>query len=204
MWSPDPEWEGQRSFVLAGGSTASGQIHLIPKDERVIVVNSAWESFPEADILFFHDCKWWEQYKNEIRARFKGRVVTTSRELRGVSGLLNLRRLQPPEVKRSRGVVTMARTSTAGALHLASNLGSTVGILLGADGQLAEDGTRHHHGVAYPWKFRPLSFDRHIKELTLMAPYYRQIGFRVINVSPRTRLEMFERMSLEEALRTTG
>lgn len=200
FWTITPEWAGRRAIILAGGPTASGQIDSI-KGELVIAINSAWETYPEADFLFFHDIRWWQKFGERVKKRYKGRVVSTARDLIGQAGILVLRRIEPPKIISAHNCVTMARTSTAGALHLGWHLGLRLAILCGADGQLAEDGRRHHHRADYSdWKFLKNSFKLHRDELATLAPCYKRLGMRVVNVSPRTTYDMFERMTLDAAL----
>ncbi|TGQ69522.1 methyltransferase domain-containing protein [Mesorhizobium sp. M00.F.Ca.ET.186.01.1.1] len=191
------EWEGDTVFVLAGGASVR-DLDLSPLiGRRVIAINSAHRTWPQADILFFADHRWW----TEIGAKegFGGRVVTTSGGgPRDVERLLKIDPAKGIACKPTQ--LALARTSVTGAINLAIHLGCRRIVLLGVDGRFAGDGTRHHHGAAYPWPLVKGSFDLHAAEFRAIAPSVAAAGVEVINANPDSVIDVWPKTSFEDVV----
>jgi ADP-heptose:LPS heptosyltransferase/SAM-dependent methyltransferase len=202
MGSIAREWESETAFVLAGGASVK-DLDLSPlKGRRVIAINSAVLAWPDADILFFADARWWSdpphRWKADIGA-FAGRFVTTSGG--GPPGVTRLMKVDPKDgIATQPTQLALARTSVTGAINLAVHLGCRRVVLLGVDGRNSEDGSRHHHGADYPWPFIKGSFDLHAGEFKMVAASIAKAGVEVINANPASAIDVWPRMSFEEAL----
>lgn len=196
------EWEGETAFVLAGGASVKG-IDLSPlKGRRVIAINSAVLAWPDADVLFFADARWWSDpprgWKADI-GRFAGRVVTTSGG--GPVDVTRLMKIDPANgIALAPTQLALARTSVTGAINLAVHLGCRRVALLGVDGRNGEAGERHHHGAAYPWPFIKGSFDLHRTEFQAVAPSIARAGVEVINANPASAIDVWPKTGFEDAI----
>ena len=83
MWGD--VWHGGTVVVMASGpSLTKEDVEMVRKwresgeGRYVIVTNTTFQLAHWADALFFHDMKWWRQYRDEVRAKFRGRMVTVA------------------------------------------------------------------------------------------------------------------------------
>jgi len=212
-WIVGPEWKGQVAYIIGGGPSVLQQDLSLLRGRRVIVVNSSYETYPSADILFFADSRWWQAHmKRPALAAFKGRMVTCNANVGDDRNrLLRLRRVMPnldpkhgpfgPGYAEKRDSIVSNRTSLQGAMNLAGHLGVARIVLLGADMQRAEDGTTHHHSP-HQWKNKPgnETWDLQLEQLRLIVRPLYERRIQVINASPRSRLDFWPRMTLEKAI----
>lgn len=196
-WSVPRIWEGKTAFILAGGFTASGQVHKL-QGHRLIAINSSWTVAPFAEFAFFADQRWWNQFGDDLRT-YTGTAVTTAPNCTDPRVRV-LRRDKPPLISADALGVPLSRTSLTGATVLAAKLGAAKIVWVGADGRLGEKGQRHNHAAAYPWGFKPDSFEKQKQELQSMVPALAAMGVQVVNASPGSFFDMFPAADLDECL----
>ncbi|WP_027037890.1 methyltransferase domain-containing protein [Mesorhizobium ciceri] len=190
------EWEGETAFVLAGGASVKTIDLSRLKGRRVIAINSAHLTWPDAAILFFADARWWTDVGSKERPAV-GRLVTTSQG--GPRDVVRLTKIDPGAGIASKpNQLALARTSVTGAINLAVHLGCRRVVLLGVDGRFAEDGTRHHHGAAYPWPLIKGSFELHAAEFRAVAPSLKKSGVEIINANPDSAIDVWPKMPFED------
>lgn len=154
----------------------------------MIVVNTTYRLAPWADALFAMDRQWWDVHLAEVNEKFKGQRYSNN----PLSTKYNVIKL-PNSSFRAYG------NSGAAAISLAATSGAKRIIMLGYDCQKT-DGKAHWHGdhpkqlgnagmiARWPAKFAELRRDLRSVE--------------IVNCSRATALDMFERMDLEDALKT--
>lgn len=202
MWSVPRQWPGETVFILAGGPSVLNQDLSLLKGRRVIAVKSSWIIYPDADVLFFADGRWWKQPELRPKA-FAGMVVTTAAEI-GDPRALKLKKVAPNALSHDPRELALARTSTTGAINLAYHLtGPTRVVLLGVDGKLAADGRRHCHGLKWPWAkgAERQSFEDQAAEYRAIAPSAQKIGIDIINANPDSAIDAFRKLPFEECLK---
>jgi hypothetical protein len=162
-----------RCFVIASGpSLTEEDIEIVRNmDVKVIVTNDTWRIVPWADVLFFHDRKWWNHYKDEID--FKGEIVTWID-------------VKDPRVTRER--IKAYGNSGAGAISLAVHYGCKWIGLLGVDCQYDDD-KRHWHGD-HP---KPLGNARSVKKWHSQFANIPVGDVEVVNYSRNTALTCFKK-----------
>lgn len=144
----------------------------------MIVTNNTYRLCPWADVLYAMDRKWWQV----MQPGFRGECVSITGNITGVH------RTRAPK----------GGNSGAGALLLARHRGATRIILLGYDCQYAPDGKRHWHGDHRRGLGNCVSLPKFGGQFQEVA--WQLADVEVINASRVTALELWPRMTLEDAL----
>jgi len=156
------------------------------EDRLVIVANTTFRMAPWADAVFAMDRKWWTVHYAEVCETFTGRRLTVA----ALDGM-----------KVEKLKVESYRNSGGGCISVAVAEGATEVVLLGYDCSL-DEGRTHWHGShpegmsdAKTIKVWPLIFNHLAKDM-------KRKGVHVVNATRRTALTCFEKVPLEETLRT--
>jgi hypothetical protein len=59
FWRAEEIWKGQSCYIIGGGPSLLTQNLALIKGQNVIVINSSYQAFPEAQFLVFSDMRWW-------------------------------------------------------------------------------------------------------------------------------------------------
>lgn len=201
MWTAPRLWPGETVFVLASGPSLNKIDLSLLKGRRVIAVKSSWLMYPDADVLFFADGRWWQQPL--LRPKdFGGLIVTTAPGI--PAPVKPMKKVPPTALSADPTCLALARTSTTGAINLAVHFtgpgGKIVG--LGVDGRLAPNGQRHCHGLKWPWAkgAEQKSFDDQAAEYRAIAPSAKAMGVEIVNGNLESAIDAFPRLSFEECL----
>jgi hypothetical protein len=201
LWSVPREWPGERCWILCGGESLRQQRHLVPTlPGRIIAIKEGVLLRPDADVLFLGGERT-ATIARPLIPKFRGTYMV-------------LRRGRPvPELPASVKCVTRTKDHTklaelpthvcgydsgTSAINLAYHFGATEIILLGYD----MTGGRWFTGE-WPHPEPTIPEDRHRRHmdpLPLLAADAAAKGIRIINCSPISRVECFERRSLREVL----
>lgn len=190
MWSVPREWAGETVVILAGGPSVNQQDLSLLSGRRVIAINSAWKLYPSADVLFFADGRWWQHFRPDFAGMCVSTGVTTSPRVK------RLEKVEPVAMSTDPRNLALKTSSVSGAINLALHFGAGKIVLLGVDGKQS-NGRRHAHDDNYPWPLIDGCFDKHAAEFRQVAP---SIPVAVINCSPVSDLDLWPRMTLEQAL----
>lgn len=190
-WTVPRDWPGEVAVILAGGPSVLNQDLSPLAGRRVIAINSAWHTYPKADVLFGADARWWREFK----PGFPGLCISTGPT--GSPRVKVLEKVLPDRLATDPGKVALRKSSVTGAINIAVHFGAAKIVLLGVDGRLAPDGKRHNHGEVYPWALRDGCFAEHAAEFRQIAG---SVPVPVINCSPVSDLDVWPRMTLEDAL----
>lgn len=206
------------TFVIGGGPSVA---KLNPERLRgcqIVTTNNQYRLFPWATIHFAQDEGWWAQFGNQFRLAFTGKYAATAKphrnngEIYGMFAALVYNQTRNPIHYRGNGQVRdggfdkhpdclRGNNSGQSAINLAYHAGARLVILLGFD-MRAVDGRCHWHeekedyarraARAYETAFRPAFANA--------APEYKAAGMRVINCTPGSALDCFERGNLDDWL----
>ena len=186
-------WAGGTVVIMASGpSLTQDDVETVRQwreggdNRHVIVTNTTYKVAPWADALFFHDFKWWKQYKGDVRNTFRGQSVTV--------GTVNTHDVDWLREWNAYG------NSGTGAIALSVLAEARRAILLGVDCKYAPDGRRHHHGDHPPGLGNAKSAAKWPTQFKRVAAHARHHGVEVINCSRDTALTCFDRQPLEVAL----
>ena len=200
-WTPPPvwfvpkEWPGERCFVICGGESLKAHAQLVPQlPGRTIAVKHAALLRPDADVLF-----WSGEHADTLAPPvlkvFRGQHIVVRGKGHPVF---------PAEAKRVGRTdrhyelcddptrVSGYDTGTS-AINLAYHFGATTIVLIGYD-MVGPSGSP---GMKPPSQ---ATFDTHMMPLPLIAADAERKGIRIVNVSPISRVECFERGRLEDFL----
>jgi hypothetical protein len=158
----------------------------------VIAVNSTIFSAPFADICYAWDKKWWTKYLADVK-RLGCRRITAGK---GRPGCEEFPRV--PQREFSEDAIG-GNNSGHQAVNLAYMLGAKEIIMLGFDCQHT-DGEAHHHGDHPKPLGNATNCQNWLPGFRVLSERLRERGVKVVNCSPRTALDCFERHRLEDYL----
>ncbi len=202
-WSAPRLWPGATVVCLGGGpSLTQAQVDFIRGRGRVIAVNDAYQLAPWAEVLYACDWRWWR--KLDGVPDFAGLKVTLSNSRGHLDAYPDIEILENTGTEGLERAPTGLRTGRNGgyqAINLAVHLGAARVLLLGYDMKPDAAGRTHWFGDHADWPTRPGVFE------TVMLPHFpglarelRILGVAVVNCTPDSALEAFDKLPLERAL----
>jgi len=199
-WRVDKqEWLGQQCFIMGGGASVLSQDLTLLHGQKVIGINSAYETYPQCDFIIFADTRWLDNQKAKHRERllaFKGRIVSASTGAKGPPLLLNMHRKLQPGLAEDKGTVSVKNTTFTAAINLAVHLGVSRIVLLGLDGK-ATNGKTHHH-TPHPWKVIPGCWEKQRQDLAKAAEDLVVKNIECVNASPGSVVDIWPIVELKD------
>jgi hypothetical protein len=195
-WRAAPEWQGHAAFIICGGPSVAAQNLALLAGAKVIVINSSLFSYPQADILYFGDRRWWLQHRDAVAA-FEGRAVTVADEVQDPR-ILRMKKSPPPGLSQQSDTLMQRRTSATAAINLAVHLGANPIVTLGLDGK-ATDG-RHWHHAPHIWPPKADRFETWMQDLATLADPLRLRGIELLNASPGSAVPFWPVVDLAEVM----
>jgi hypothetical protein len=219
-----PAWSGKAVVCIATGpSLTDAQIELVRVARvadavRVIVVNDAYLVAPFADVLYYADQKWrgwqvsgiervwpWRKFAavevREAFAAFRGQRCSVSRKTSNGPKLHEdteyLRILLSDSLSTDRTGLATGTNSGHQALNIAALSGAKLVLLLGYDA--GRKGAVKHAFGEHPDKTEP-PYSAMLRAMKTTQGPLRQMGVRVVNCTPGSAIECFERGNLEVEL----
>ncbi len=193
-----PWWDDQPVCIVGGGPSLRGFDFARLAGRRVLAVNEAFTHFSAnllpADAVFSLDNNWARHRCAEMTC-FRGEKYLAVQDdywLYVDQSATMLRRLRRPGLSEDPGAVHICGTSGYGALNLAYLKRARQIFLLGFD--MAGSGHWHPEpgwGGAIPLEPWAAAFD-------VAAEQLRAAGVHVVNCSPKSAIQAFEKISLEE------
>lgn len=187
-------FEGGTCFILGGGASLTREICALLPADLCIAINSTIRLKPTAAVLYFSDHGWWRSHR-PIFDQFRGHVVTASRRAKRAHATDRMFHLVTPPT-----IPSVTVTSGHCAVQLAANaFGAGRIVLLGFDCKLIDGRSHNHDDYPAPWS------DRLYQESTLpmwrgWGERMRRHGVTVLNASPDSALDEFERVELAAVL----
>lgn len=179
-------------------------------DRHVIGINAAFLLGSWVDIVFFGDGGFYLRNRQELQA-FPKIIVTCDPKHKEKYGegikFMSKDRRAPYGITTRRGHVSWNLNSGLASFSLAYHLGVKRIYLLGFDMRLSNDHKQHWHRH-YKRDTLDLSqfhdkrfpFKRHMKGFSQIAKDARRLGLEIINVSPRSAVEQFKKVSLKDVI----
>lgn len=220
------EWEGDTAVILGGGPSLSlDQLALvyaahIAGKVRCIAVNDAYLWAPWADVLYAGDAHWHEWHRQgtpkahigmsaaEVRKRFaefRGPKCSIEAQAANIKDdathiLRNAHgKFHGLGLSADQGSLVTGRNSGFQALQLAILAGAKKIILLGFDGRPTNTGQTHWSG-GHPSPTPDDAYMHYRKSFTEAAEAIKKAGVRVINASPDSAIDSFEKADIADCL----
>ena len=195
-----PIFRGKTCFIIGGGPSLSKIDWNRLAGKNTIAINKAFISYPNADVLYWTDSRFYSWYKNEID------------QYKGIKYAIRFNATQNGEVQLlNRGIRfgletradTLAHGNNSGyaAINLAYHLGAKKIVLLGYD--MGNVGGKGHYHEGYS-STRTTSNEIYQKQFipgfTFIANELKKKNVEVWNGCHTSKLTVFPRISLEKAL----
>lgn len=188
-------------YIIGGGPSLKGFDFNMLWDKNVLAINKAFLSVPWANAVYFSDKRFFEWFPSVVQhcgRKFTGdsRVQHSDITDCKFTGMLGLDR-EPWNLRHG-------NNSGHAAINLAFHFGAKRIILLGYDMGLVEGESHYHGGYEVDGK-KVEVLERTYRDK--MAPLFEPLaidiknrGVQVINACPQSKLEVFEKWTIEEAL----
>jgi len=221
-----PLWAGRTVVLIGGGPSLTleqvDQVRAAHEagDVKVIAINDAYLWAPFADVHYAGDSHWHKWHTEGIPKPMLGLSAAAVRERwSGFAGqkctiqnsganvkdeaVHMLRNRDFPVhgqgLSRDPLALVTGRHSGFQALNVSTLAGAAVGILLGFDGQPAKDGATHFFGE-HPRPTPQQAYEFYRRAFSAAENAIADIGVRVINCSPGSRIDSFEKADLAEVI----
>ncbi len=197
FWRAEPIWQGQVCYIIGGGPSVLTQNLTLLQGQNVIVINSSYQAFPDAQFIIFSDMRWWCQHlKAKAVIDFKGTIISTSSSASGAK-LVKMKRKSSLGLSADRDTVMVKNTTLTGAINLAVHFGVAKIVLLGIDQKTDAKG-RHWHHIPHPWNPTTNCWGRQQTDMPKIAEDLKTLSIECVNASPGSALTLWPIVTLED------
>jgi hypothetical protein len=195
----DKGFEGETIYIIGGGPSLKNFDFRQLRGARTIAINKAILFHPGADVLYWTDIRFYTWYKNEID-NYKGLKFTIKGGSQYTNDIKVLKKGKAYGLETDNQTLAHGNNSGYAAINLAYHLGARRVILLGFD--MASDGVDSHFHDGYPTKSPQdrMYQDKFIPGFKQLNSELRDSGVMVLNASPYSKLTVFPKITLEQAL----
>ena len=133
FWTAPRMWPGQTVFILGGGPSLQNIDLNRLRESRVIAVNNAYQLAEWIDVVFYGDCRWYENHKDAL-LNFGGLKVTCCDQHTKLPGIKAIKRRNGTVgLDCNPALIAWNLSSGAAAINLAVHFGAKKIVLLGFD-----------------------------------------------------------------------
>ena len=209
-------WQGQTVFILGGGPSLSNVNFDLIKGRRVLAVNNSYgdpvknekgeticyEPRHWVDAVWYGDVRWLEWHKEGMK-KFSGLIGSCASGHDNKKGIIHYKRGRQYGLEKRRGYVAWNRSSGASAIDFAFHLGAKTVVLLGYDMRRVDGKKNWHddHKSGPPNDGSKDPYDRFLIPFQYINRDARERGFKIINCTPDSAIQVFPIMSLEDYLK---
>lgn len=190
------DWEGESVFIIAGGPSVNGVDLDRLRGQRVVVINSSYLAYPQADALVFTDRRWWVEHQHRVRQTFEGQIVTLTPLDHTYHGMLVLERQRSSGLSHDPTRLAWYHTSLTTTINMAVLRGARNIFILGLDGH----GDWHHEPHPAKWGRNASKFRMHGEALLALTDPLLLARVQVFNLNPNSSHAMFPFASLDDVL----
>jgi len=181
------------SAIMAGGPSMTPAVVEAVRAAgiRSVVINNSWMLMPDADCLFAADAEWWLA---------EPRVSPTDEQVKGQRLVCQDQRVPNATyvVPNPQPIGMNGSNSALQAAYYEAKRGAKRILLFGVD--LRDDELTHHHGLHKGTLNNPTK-QRFRRARAAWAAYAAEPNRpEIINCNPRSALDCFPKMTMEEAL----
>jgi len=196
----EPIWNGETVYIIGGGPSLKDFKWEWLLGKKTIAINKAFYSYPQADILYWTDGRFYNWYKDDID-NFKGKKYTITPTYPGIAQDINvLKRGQKLGLEKERDTLSHGNNGGYAAINLAFHLGAKRIVLLGYD--MGNNGTISHFHEGYPTHTTgdQIYKSQFIPAIESLGPLLKNAGIEVYNASMVSKLGVFPKITFEKAI----
>lgn len=190
------------AILASGPSLDRADIDLLNGKATVIAVNDSYRLCPWADILYAADHRWWHHHnycRDFIGERWSQHIgprdwVDTCRK----EGINVIQCKRGNDISLDSSFVYDGKNSTFQALNMAVLMGEKEILILGLDCRVTEK--THWFGDHPPKLQKKSPYPIFRRAFVDVAEKLERLGVRVINCSPISTVDCFERMNCAQAI----
>ena len=202
----------QNTFdLIGGGPSLHGYNWDLLRNKRIIGINRAFEVVPWAEVIYFGDFKFFNEYRDKGLLESESMLITTNDKVLHHK-VINFIDTGMNGLDMEEGCLRVGKNSGHAAINLAVQLNAMRIILLGFDmsTEMAEvtdiknkttrqiTGRTHWHS-GYVTSPNLLTYPTMLKHFPTLVEPLRRLGVEVLNASPNSKLNIFPKIPLEEA-----
>lgn len=199
-----PAWATRPAVVIGSGPSLSDEQlamvkqHHVDQRVHVIAVNNTIERVPWADVSYFGDYTALCHYLPKLKPLTSAEWVTTCR---AGAERWRLTHVKPsPNNGMSLDRVHLNGNSGAQAVNTAAAFGATKVILIGFDMRNSKDGKAHWFGQHPLPLITTQLFPDWMHKFAILAKEAKALGVDIINCTPDSALQCFDKRALDEVL----
>jgi len=193
-WRAEPIWKGETCYIVGGGPSLLTQDKSLLAGKNIIVINSSYLAFPEAQFLVFADMRWWCAHLKALKD-FPGTIIACSQAASGHPRLKQMLRSNKLGLAEDPTTLMVKNTTLTAAINLAAHFAVAKIVLLGIDQQKAADGRTHHH-PPHQWAQTSNCYQRQQSDLPKIAEGLRARNIECVNASPGSKLSLWPIVNL--------
>jgi hypothetical protein len=192
-------FEGETVYIIGGGPSLKGFDFRQLAGSKTIAINKAILFHSQADVLYWTDVRFHTWHKNEID-NYKGLKFTLKPGSQYSNDINVLKKGKAYGIETDAQTLAHGNNSGYAAINLAYHLGAKRIILLGFD--MASKGGDSHFHDGYPTRSAGdrMYQDKFIPGFKQMQSELSSTGVTVLNASPYSKLTVFPKITLEQAL----
>lgn len=184
-------WPSSTVYILGGGpSLTNFDVNLL-KGRRVIAVNNAYKLAPWIPVMYYGDCRWLQQHKQEL-LNFAGLKLTTCPTHLKRPGILVLRKESGRKgISFNKKFVLWNGNSGGCAVNIAVQLGAKKIVLLGFDMRKIDGECNWHREHPDADNKRKDPYHKFLKNFEKIADDLKRKEIECINATPDSALKLF-------------
>lgn len=185
--------------IASGPSLTKEDVEYCRGKGRVIVINNCYKLAPWAHTLYACDGRWWAEYHEDVKKKFKGELWTIDFAAADKYGLNCIGVLNTAIFSNNPDAIATGHNSGFQAFNLAAIQGASKIILLGYDMKPRGDGVRHWHGNHKKSlvQTNPAEYPKWVERFRQAS---KLIKIPVINCTRDSAIDCFEKAKLRDVL----
>ena len=192
-------YDGETIYIIGGGPSLKNFKFESLNGCRTIAINKAILFYPDADVLYWTDGRFYTWYKNEVD-NYKGLKYSLKGGSQYTQDINILKKGEAHGLSKDPQTLSHGFNSGYAAINLAYHLGAKRIILLGFD--MGSDGTLTHFHDGYPSRStgEAIYRDRFIPSFNELKTDIKELNLTILNASPYSKLNVFPKITLDQAL----
>ena len=193
------KFQGETIYIIGGGPSLKEFNFSSLAGCRSIAINKAILYHMAADVLYWTDGRFYTWFKNEVDS-YKGLKFSLKPGSQYTPDIQILRKGKPYGLEEDPQTLAHGFNSGYAAINLAYHLGAKRIILLGFD--MTNDGNETHFHDGYPTRAagNKIYADKFLPGFKQLNAEIKLKGIHILNASPYSKLNIFPKITLEQAL----